>query len=160
MLHIYGYSTSIYTCNIYTITAMHIILLLTLNHFEFTPRQVHAGGQVVSLKMMLIPDVIEKINAYLPDQIRAWGFARVKNSFDAKDACSSRIYEYLLPTYCLDTNRNGRSTVDTNGAPSGLAGHQLHDNRIPKPSDQGTRLSFLLQITRISIQHILPYPIF
>ena len=97
--------------------------------------------------MMLIPDVIEKLNAYLPDQIKAWGFARVKNSFDAKDACSSRIYEYLLPSYCLDTSRFAPVVAATSladvSAPSELLGQALHDIRIPKPSDQGTCLLFL-----------------
>ncbi|KAJ3326699.1 tRNA pseudouridine synthase 1, partial [Kappamyces sp. JEL0680] len=67
-----------------------------------TDKGVHAGGQVVSLKMMLPEGVIESINAILPPQIRVWGYAKVKNSFDSKNLCDSRIYEYLLPTYCLD----------------------------------------------------------
>lgn len=96
---------------------------------------------------MLIPDVIEKLNACLPDQIKAWGFARVKNSFDAKDACSSRIYEYLMPSYCLDSSRFAPviagTSLDYASAPSGLLGQSLHEIRIPKPSDQGKCLLFL-----------------
>lgn len=54
------------------------------------------GGQVVSLKMMVSETAVEDINKYLPDQIRVWGIARVKGSFDAKLYCSSRVYEYLI----------------------------------------------------------------
>jgi tRNA pseudouridine38-40 synthase len=66
-----------------------------------TDKGVHAAGQVVSLKMILEDDIIERINLYLPKQIRVWGYVRVNNSFHAKNQCDSRIYEYLLPTYCL-----------------------------------------------------------
>ncbi|KAJ2995816.1 tRNA pseudouridine synthase 1 [Globomyces sp. JEL0801] len=66
-----------------------------------TDKGVHAGGQVVSFKMILEQDIIEKINNYLPPQIRVWGYARVNNSFSAHTLCDSRIYEYLLPTYCF-----------------------------------------------------------
>ncbi|GBB93822.1 hypothetical protein RclHR1_22370005 [Rhizophagus clarus] len=46
-----------------------------------------------------IPNVVEKINENLPNQIRMWGFVKVIRSFHAKTLCDSRIYEYLLPTY-------------------------------------------------------------
>ncbi|KAJ2703749.1 tRNA pseudouridine synthase 1 [Coemansia sp. IMI 203386] len=67
-----------------------------------TDKGVHAAGQVVSLKMIIEdPGVLDKINEYLPEQIRAWGFVRVIRSFNSKTMCDSRIYEYLLPTYAL-----------------------------------------------------------
>jgi tRNA pseudouridine38-40 synthase len=67
-----------------------------------TDKGVHAAGQVVSMKMIVEdPDIIQKINSFLPKQIRIWGFSRVNNSFHAKNMCDSRIYEYILPTYCL-----------------------------------------------------------
>jgi tRNA pseudouridine38-40 synthase len=67
-----------------------------------TDKGVHAAGQVVSLKMIIEDaDIIEKINSKLPKQIRVWGYGRVNNSFHAKNMCDSRIYEYILPSYCL-----------------------------------------------------------
>ncbi|KAJ2689516.1 tRNA pseudouridine synthase 1 [Coemansia spiralis] len=67
-----------------------------------TDKGVHAAGQVVSLKMIVEdPDIVEKVNAKLCDQIRVWGFVRVVQSFNAKTMCDSRVYEYLLPTYVL-----------------------------------------------------------
>ncbi|KAJ1968556.1 tRNA pseudouridine synthase 1 [Dispira parvispora] len=65
-----------------------------------TDKGVHAAGQVVSLKMIIdIPDIVAKINQALPEQIRVWGYTRTVNSFNAKNLCDSRIYEYLLPTH-------------------------------------------------------------
>ncbi|KAJ1847693.1 tRNA pseudouridine synthase 1 [Coemansia sp. RSA 2703] len=67
-----------------------------------TDKGVHAAGQVVSLKMIIEdPDIVQKINEQLPEQIRLWGYVRVVKSFNSKTLCDSRIYEYLLPTHVL-----------------------------------------------------------
>lgn len=67
-----------------------------------TDKGVHAAGNVVSLKLIIEdPDIISKINAALPEQIRVWGIERVNRSFDCRKMCSSRVYEYLLPTHSL-----------------------------------------------------------
>ncbi|CAO3594435.1 unnamed protein product [Absidia cylindrospora] len=67
-----------------------------------TDKGVHAVGNVVSLKMIVEdPDVVDKTNHFLPDQIRVWGYVETQNSFHAKNQCDSRKYEYLLPTYTL-----------------------------------------------------------
>ncbi|KAJ1963666.1 tRNA pseudouridine synthase 1 [Dimargaris xerosporica] len=82
-----------------------------------TDKGVHAAGQVVSLKMIVdLPDVIAKINAALPDQIRVWGFVRSLKSFNARFACDSRIYEYMLPTYVFAPPR---PKPDLSGLPEG-----------------------------------------
>lgn len=67
-----------------------------------TDKGVHAAGNVVSCKLIIEdPEIMAKINASLPDQIRVWGIERVNRSFDCRKLCSSRIYEYLLPTHSL-----------------------------------------------------------
>ncbi|EGW30460.1 uncharacterized protein SPAPADRAFT_157524 [Spathaspora passalidarum NRRL Y-27907] len=67
-----------------------------------TDKGVHAAGNVVSLKLIIEdPDIVKKINEHLPDQIRVWGIQRTTKGFDCRKLCSSRIYEYLLPTYSL-----------------------------------------------------------
>ncbi|KAL6942400.1 hypothetical protein ACO0QE_003575 [Hanseniaspora vineae] len=67
-----------------------------------TDKGVHAGGNVISMKLIIEdPDIKDKINACLPEGVRIWNIQRVCNGFDSKNACSSRIYEYLLPTYAL-----------------------------------------------------------
>ncbi|KAL2913192.1 tRNA pseudouridine synthase 1 [Polyrhizophydium stewartii] len=67
-----------------------------------TDKGVHAAGQLVSVKLIVEDvDIIERINAFLPAQIRVWGYARVPKHFHAKNNCDARIYEYLMPTYVL-----------------------------------------------------------
>ncbi|GKT52924.1 tRNA pseudouridine38-40 synthase A [Colletotrichum tofieldiae] len=67
-----------------------------------TDKGVHAAGNVISLKLIIEDeDIVEKINANLPDQIRVWGIQRTNNSFSCYQTCDSRWYEYLMPTYCL-----------------------------------------------------------
>lgn len=67
-----------------------------------TDKGVHAAGNVISCKLIIEdPDIKQKINDALPDQIRVWGIQRTSKSFDCRRMCSSRIYEYLLPTYTL-----------------------------------------------------------
>ncbi|KAL1900804.1 tRNA pseudouridine synthase 1 [Ceratocystis pirilliformis] len=66
-----------------------------------TDKGVHAAGNVISLKLILEEDTVEKVNSHLPDQIRVWGIQRTNNQFNCYKSCDSRWYEYLLPTYCL-----------------------------------------------------------
>lgn len=47
------------------------------------------------------PAIVEKINEKLSSQIRVWGIERTNGSFSAYQLCDSRIYEYLIPTYCF-----------------------------------------------------------
>lgn len=55
-----------------------------------TDKGVSAVGQVVSLKLILLPNVVEKINAQLPPAIQVLGYTRVTNSFDARIQCDKR----------------------------------------------------------------------
>jgi tRNA pseudouridine38-40 synthase len=67
-----------------------------------TDKGVHAAGNVVSCKLIIEDEnIVDKINAELPEQIRVWGIQRTSKSFDCRKMCSSRVYEYLLPTYTL-----------------------------------------------------------
>ncbi len=67
-----------------------------------TDKGVHAAGNIISLKLIIEDeDIVEKINTHLPEQIRIWGIQRTQNSFSAYQACDSRQYEYLMPSYAL-----------------------------------------------------------
>ena len=67
-----------------------------------TDKGVHAAGNVVSLKLIVEDkDIVQKINAELPDQIRVWSIVPTVGSFSCYTQCDSRIYEYLIPSYCL-----------------------------------------------------------
>ncbi|ANB12716.1 pseudouridine synthase PUS1 [Sugiyamaella lignohabitans] len=65
-----------------------------------TDKGVHAGGNVVSLKLIVEDsDIVEKINSHLPDQIRMWGYSRTNKAFECRKMCTSRVYEYMIPSY-------------------------------------------------------------
>jgi len=67
-----------------------------------TDKGVHAAGNVLSLKLIIEDDkLVEKINEHLPEQIRVWGIQRTNNGFSCYQQCSSRWYEYLMPSYAL-----------------------------------------------------------
>ncbi|KAK3897464.1 tRNA pseudouridine synthase 1 [Staphylotrichum tortipilum] len=67
-----------------------------------TDKGVHAAGNVLSLKLIVDDeDIVDKINQHLPDQIRVWGIQRTNNAFSSYQACDSRWYEYLMPSYAL-----------------------------------------------------------
>ncbi|KAH0538148.1 hypothetical protein FGG08_005256 [Glutinoglossum americanum] len=67
-----------------------------------TDKGVHAAGNVISLKLIIEDtDIVRRINENLPPQIRVWGIERTNNSFSCYQLCDSRMYEYLIPTYCF-----------------------------------------------------------
>lgn len=67
-----------------------------------TDKGVHAAGNVVSLKMIIEdPDIVEKINEKLSPQIRIWGVETTTSGFNCYQLVDSRVYEYLMPSYCL-----------------------------------------------------------
>jgi tRNA pseudouridine38-40 synthase len=55
-----------------------------------TDKGVHARGQVVSLKLLAIPNALTLINEALPDSIHVYGLVPVQNSFNAHTLCDSR----------------------------------------------------------------------
>lgn len=52
--------------------------------------------QVVSLKMCLHSDIVERLNKELPPAIRVFGYRRVTNGFDARKLCDR--YNRAFPT--------------------------------------------------------------
>ena len=67
-----------------------------------TDKGVHAAGNIVSLKLIMEdPDLVPKINQKLSHQIRVWGIQVTNKSFSCYQMCDSRVYEYLIPSYCF-----------------------------------------------------------
>ena len=67
-----------------------------------TDKGVHAGGNLISLKLIVEDaDIVAKINEQLDPQIRIWGFGRTNGGFSSYQHCDSRIYEYLIPSHCF-----------------------------------------------------------
>lgn len=68
-----------------------------------TDKGVSAAAQVVSGRFYVDPPgFTDRLNAQLAPQIRAYGYVRVTNSFNAKKFCDRRRYVYLLPVFALD----------------------------------------------------------
>lgn len=68
-----------------------------------TDKGVSAAAQVVSGRFYVDPPgFVDRLNAQLAPQIRAFGYVRVTNSFSAKKFCDRRRYVYLLPVLALD----------------------------------------------------------
>lgn len=92
-----------------------------------TDKGVHAAGNVVSLKMQVEDEnIVEKINSFLPPQIRVWGYIPAIRSFHAKNLCDARIYEYLLPT-CAFMKPKKKVLTDT---PTNEDDIVICDNRV------------------------------
>jgi len=68
-----------------------------------TDKGVSAIGNVSSLKCVYVPDLAERINEHLPDDIRITAVQRVTKGFDAKNRCSHRTYSYFCPTICFSS---------------------------------------------------------
>ncbi|XP_007426163.1 tRNA pseudouridine synthase A [Python bivittatus] len=66
-----------------------------------TDKGVSAAGQIVSLKVWLIEDILQKINEHLPSHIRILGLKRVTGKFNSKNRCDARTYSYMLPTFAF-----------------------------------------------------------
>ncbi|CAI4039212.1 hypothetical protein SMKI_07G1880 [Saccharomyces mikatae IFO 1815] len=66
-----------------------------------TDKGVHAMLNLLSLKISVQKDTVAKLNAALPPEIRVWGIQPVNKKFNARSACDSRWYEYLVPEFAL-----------------------------------------------------------
>lgn len=66
-----------------------------------TDKGVSAAANLISLKMQLADDTLEKLNESLPKQIRVFGYNKVTQSFDCKNNCDARTYIYILPTFAF-----------------------------------------------------------
>ncbi|XP_071476772.1 pseudouridylate synthase 1 homolog [Diadema antillarum] len=66
-----------------------------------TDKGVSAAGQVVSLKLLLLDNLVEKINKHLPEAIKVMGVKRTTGGFNSKNNCEYRTYMYLLPTFAF-----------------------------------------------------------
>ncbi|XP_067862282.1 tRNA pseudouridine synthase A isoform X2 [Heptranchias perlo] len=66
-----------------------------------TDKGVSAAGQIVSLKLWLIDNLVDKINENLPLGIKILGLKRVTGRFNSKNTCDARTYFYMLPTFAF-----------------------------------------------------------
>lgn len=71
-----------------------------------TDAGVHATINVLSLKLILTPPTLPAdttieahINSFLPPTIRVWSIIQVQGSFNPRQLCDQRQYQYTLPTH-------------------------------------------------------------
>ncbi|KAJ8772527.1 hypothetical protein K2173_027704 [Erythroxylum novogranatense] len=84
-----------------------------------TDKGVSAVGQVVSGRFYIDPPgLVERLNSFLPYQIRIFGYKRVTASYNAKKFCDRRRYVYLLPVFALDpcSHRDRESVLASLGS--------------------------------------------
>ncbi|MHA1155131.1 MAG: tRNA pseudouridine(38-40) synthase TruA [Candidatus Heimdallarchaeota archaeon] len=62
-----------------------------------TDAGVHALGQVIAFNSLRKDVHLEELNHYLPDDIFAWGLAKVKGDFNARRHAKKRTYRYYIP---------------------------------------------------------------
>eukprot|EP00002_Diphylleia_rotans_P025211 TRINITY_DN4984_c0_g3_i1.p1 TRINITY_DN4984_c0_g3~~TRINITY_DN4984_c0_g3_i1.p1 ORF type:complete len:450 (-),score=105.13 TRINITY_DN4984_c0_g3_i1:1125-2474(-) len=82
-----------------------------------TDKGVSALGQVASFKCILLPDVIDRINEKLPEQIRVLDYTRITGGFNSKNNCDGRKYSYLLPTFGFAPSHSGSKLENIPYAP-------------------------------------------
>eukprot|EP01122_Echinamoeba_exundans_P011818 TRINITY_DN4828_c0_g1_i1.p1 TRINITY_DN4828_c0_g1~~TRINITY_DN4828_c0_g1_i1.p1 ORF type:complete len:471 (+),score=99.57 TRINITY_DN4828_c0_g1_i1:268-1680(+) len=66
-----------------------------------TDKGVSAIGCIISAKLMDVPNMVEKVNQELPNDVRVFGVNRVTKNFRAKLKADARHYEYIIPTSCF-----------------------------------------------------------
>src|SRR3989338_8407907 len=74
-----------------------------------TDKGVHAASNVLEMKLLLKPGLEEEVRKLLPDDIVFYGYKKVSKSFNAKEHCTARTYEYLLPAYALSADQKATS---------------------------------------------------
>ena len=80
-----------------------------------TDKGVHAVGQIIGVKLVGLDheQLLDRINHELVgSEVRVLGLERVTQGFCAHTMCSSREYEYLLPTYVLRPSRPVAAVTD------------------------------------------------
>ena len=75
-----------------------------------TDKGVHAVSNCVALKLKMPLNTEENLrnnmNKFLPNDVRVHRVQRVTQGFSAKSACTGRTYQYVLPTFLLQSKEN------------------------------------------------------
>ena len=89
---------------IYMCFVFYDITLLGKMNFQRscrTDKHVSAARLVISFKMYELDNAVEIINSFLPKSVRVHDYVRTTKGFDCKKWASSRIYNYVVPSYCF-----------------------------------------------------------
>ncbi len=119
----------------YTLTKLGIIDKLPKARYTAAGRTdagVHALGQVIAFDSLKQKIHLDELNHYLPEEIFAWGLAKVDGDFNARRHAKKRTYRYFIPytrenlptmekglSYLLGTHNFEKFCKRTNDLPSG-----------------------------------------
>jgi len=77
-----------------------------------TDKGVSAVANMITFKAIMVPDLLEQVNSRLPNDLRVFLIRRVTNGFSARKRCTSRIYQYLIPTFVFDPQLRPKEEED------------------------------------------------
>lgn len=78
----------------------------SLNDIEWsrssrTDAGVSAARLITGANLLDVPDLVERVNAHLPPQIRLQGVVHATRKFNGRRQATNRCYEYLIPAEAL-----------------------------------------------------------
>lgn len=112
---------------------VHAARLVISAKLEILPQWVedsngsaNAGGAINEQKPARYKKLVRDLNARLPQDIRAMSCIRINNSFQAREACTWREYEYIVPLDALilpatpleQNNNHNRSELFSEHSPT------------------------------------------
>ena len=130
-----------------------------------TPEETEAREERLS------KDMIARINALLPPQIRLYGMKKTTGGFDSRTRCDGRTYQYILPAFCLCTATRDASTGELHVAEKPdmdfiraavkfyLGSHNFHNFTVRKQPWEKTCMRYMSRISVSDIQDIHGMPI-
>eukprot|EP00466_Bigelowiella_natans_P010367 jgi/Bigna1/70553/fgenesh1_pg.12_\ len=76
-------------------------------------KTIEAAVEVISLKLLIVGNeeaMVEAINRNIDPDIKIFKILPVTKSFHAKNQCTSRTYDYILPSYALQRKSDWHAT--------------------------------------------------
>ncbi|KDO24703.1 hypothetical protein SPRG_10237 [Saprolegnia parasitica CBS 223.65] len=107
------------------------------NRAARTDKGVHAAGQLVCAKLCVEgteDEFRDKVNSFLPKDIRVLEVVAVTKNFNAKNSCDRRTYEYLAPTFVFQPSAAPSSSAVSNDQPWDAHANELFTNLAVDPA--------------------------
>ena len=135
-----------------TLTNLGILEKLTKARYSAAGRTdsgVHALGQVIAFDTNRNVIHLEELNHYLPDDIYAWGIAKVDSKFSARRSAKSRTYKYFI-------SYTGEDLILMEEGLAKLLGTHNFEKYCKKPDilPSGHQKSTILTLQEASVQYL------
>lgn len=105
---------------------------------------------------------VKLLNSFLPEDIRLFTMTKVTKNFDAKNLCSKRRYQYLLPTYVLENVDDVLGFLETAFAEQGAIIGAGYEGGFADPKSKSFLGNFSIKFVICDLGESLSlcYPIF